>query len=242
MRRYPEIRLFAAFAVLVLLLTFITTDMRIRWIAAIVPPLVVLSVHGLFLVDRLVARKTGSRAVANGVTGFIAFLFLLPNGLYALELYGKIDPLPYVSGKQTYAEYVRLRRPEFVAIDMANEVVPEGRKVLGLYLASRRYYFSVDAILVNQVFTDIAGEADSGRAIAERLVKLGYSHLVVRRDLFRQWLDGTDPEIRARVVNFADYRLRQLIVEEGYGLYEIVDPDKGPLQGPARIRPRQSKL
>jgi 4-amino-4-deoxy-L-arabinose transferase-like glycosyltransferase len=228
---FPEIRFFAAFAVLVVLLIFVTTDMRIRWISTIIPPVVVLTSYALFLVDGLVARKSGSRAVANGVTGLAAFLFLLPNALYALDLYGKIDPLPYVTGKQTYAEYVQAHRPEFAAIDMANDVVPEGQKVLGLYLGNRRYYFSTDATVVNKVFTSIAAESGSGRAIAERLVRLGYSHLVLRRDLFQRWLDSTDADTRARVMNFVSYRLNELVIEEGYGLYEIVDTEMAGLKG-----------
>lgn len=240
--RYPEIPLFAAFAILVVLLTFLTKDMRIRWIAAIVPPLVVLASYALFLVDGLVARKAGSRSVANAVTGLVAALFLVPNALYSLDLYRKIDPLPYLTGKLSYGEYVQIRRPEYAAVDMANTVVPEGRKVLGLYLGNRRYYFSTDAIVVNEVFTDIAAEAGSGQAIADRLSQLGYSHLVVRADLFRQWLDGTDPGTRARVQNFVNYRLHELVLEQGYGLYEIVEPEKRVSRDDRSERSQQSKL
>ena len=229
--RYPEIPFFAAYAALVVLLTFITTDMRIRWIATIIPPLVVLATYGLFLLDGLVSRKSGSRTAATAATGLLAFLFLLPNALYSLGLYGRIDPLPYVTGKQSYGEYVQLHRPEYAVIELANRIVPDGRKVLGLYLGNRRYYFSADAIVANEVFTNIAGEARSGRAMAERLVQLGYSHLVVRTDLFLQWLDGTDPDMRKRVEDFTGYRVKELLIEGGYGLYEIVDPGQGPLRG-----------
>jgi 4-amino-4-deoxy-L-arabinose transferase-like glycosyltransferase len=229
--RYPEIRFFAAYAALVVLLTLVVTDMRIRWIATIVPPLVVLATYGLFLIDGIVARKSGSRAVANYATGLIAFLFLLPNALYSLELYGKIEPLPFVTGKQTYGEYVQKHRPEYAAITLANDVVPEGRRVLGLYLGNRRYHFSTDAVVVNTVFNSVAGEADSGRAIAERLTQLGYSHLVVRTDLFRAWLEGSDPETRARVEDFTRYRLKELVIEQGYGLYEIISPEDAATHG-----------
>ena len=169
------------------------------------------------------------------MTGLLLFLYFLPNALYSLELYGKIDPLPYVTGRETYEEYVQARRPEYAAIARANEVVAGDRKVLGLFLGHRRYYFSASAIVVNEVFTSIAGEARSGGAIAERLLQLGYSHLVVRTDLFQQWLEGTDPQIRARVVNFTAHRLRELVIEKGYGLYEIVDPE--PRGAAAQLRP-----
>ena len=114
---------------------------------------------------------------------------------------------------------------------MANDLVPEGRKVLGLYLGNRLYYFSADAVVVNQVFTSIAKQAESDRAIAERLTELGYSHLVIRRDLFQQWLDRIDPHTRARVEDFLIHRLDELIIEKGYGLYEIKVPESGQTRG-----------
>ena len=146
----------------------------------------------------------------------------MPNLLYAHALYGKIDPVPYVTGKQDYATYVRRHRPEYAAISVANHVVPPGRKVLGLYLGNRRYYFSADAILVNEVFTSVAERSKSGDAIADRLLDLGYSHLVVHTGLFRQWLALTDAGTAARVNAFTDTRLNELLFEGGYGLYEIV--------------------
>jgi hypothetical protein len=223
--RYREIPFFASFAVLLILLTFLVTDMRVRWIATIIPPLVVLASYGLFVIHGWLVKSARSQAMANAVTGVLVALYLLPNILYAQNLYQKIDPLPYLSGKQSYGDYVQQRRPEFAAIDRANDVVPAGHKVLGLYLGNRRYYFSVDAIVVNAVFTSIAGSSRSGQDIADQLTKLGYSHLVVHNGLLQQWLETTDAATRARVANFASYRLRRLVLEEGYGLYEIVDPD-----------------
>ena len=222
--RHRETAFFASYAGLVILLTFMTKDMRVRWIATIVPPLVVLSTYSLHVINSWLLKNARSQMMASAVTGAIIALYLLPNLLYAHKLYHKIDPIPYVAGRQSYEDYVQMHRPEFAAIDRANQVVPAGSKVLGLYLGNRRYYFSVDAIVVNAVFTSIAENSGSGQDIAEQLTTLGYSHLVIRNDLFRQWLETAGTETQARVANFTNYRLGQLVLEEGYGLYEIVDP------------------
>lgn len=227
--RHRETAFFAGYAGLVILLTFMTTDMRVRWIATIVPPLVVLATYGLHVINGWLSKSSGSQAMANAVTGVLVALYLLPNLLYAHNLHHKINPVPYVTGKQSYEDYVQTYRPEFAAIDRANRVVPAGSKVLGLYLGNRRYYFSVDAIVLNAVFTSIAEKSGSGQDIADQLTQFGYSHLVIHNDLFRQWLETADTATQARVANFANYRLRQLVLEGGYGLYEIVDPeDAGP--------------
>jgi len=222
--RHRETAFFAGYAGLVILLTFMITDMRVRWIATIIPPLVVLATYGLHVINSWLLKSARSKAMANAVTGVLVALFLLPNVLYAHKLHQKVNPIPYLSGKQSYQDYVQAYRPEFAAIDHANRVVPAGSKVLGLYLGNRRYYFSVDAIVVNAVFTSIAENSGSGQDIAEQLTTLGYSHLVIRNDLFRQWLETAGTETQARVANFTNYRLGQLVLEEGYGLYEIVDP------------------
>jgi len=222
--RHREIALFASFAGLVILLTFLTVDMRVRWIAAIIPPLVVLATYSLHVINGWLVKSARSQAIANAVTGLLVALYLLPNLLYGHNLYRKIEPLPYITGKQSYGDYVRQHRPEFAAIEHANQVVPDGRKVLGLYLGNRRYYFSVDAIVVNAVFTSIAQNSGSGQDIADQLTRLGYSHLIVHNDLLQKWLDTADAATQARVANFARYRLRRLVLEKGYGLYEIIDP------------------
>jgi 4-amino-4-deoxy-L-arabinose transferase-like glycosyltransferase len=226
--RYPEVMFFASFSGLVILLTSMTTDMRIRWIAPIIPPLIVLATYALHVINVWLSKNARPQVMANAATGALVALFLLPNFMYARDLYHEIDPLPYLTGKQDRDAYIRQHRPEYAAIDHANQVVPAGQKVLGLYLGNRRYYFSVDAILVNAVFTSIAENADSGQAIADQLTELGYSHIVVHNDLLQQWLETTDAATQAHVNEFAGTRLRRLVLEGGYGLYEIIGPGVDP--------------
>ena len=158
------------------------------------------------------------------MTGLVVAAYFLPNLLYAHALHGKIDPLPYLAGELDYDGYVTYHRPEYAAIALANREVAPGKKVLGLYLGNRRYYFSADAIVVNEVFTSIAERSASGDAIADRLLELGYSHIVVHTGLFRQWLAATDARTAARVNAFIDARLEERLFDGGFGLYEVLPP------------------
>ncbi len=220
--RHRDPLLFGAYTILMIVLVFLLVDMRLRWLATIVPPLVVLTAYGLWAIHERLATRLGPTPWVNAVTGLIVAAYFVPNLLYAHALFVKIDPVPYVTGKQDYATYVRQHRPEYAAISLANQIVPPGKKVLGLYLGNRRYYFSSDAIVVNAVFTSVAGRSASGDAIADRLLDLGYSHLVVHTGLFRQWLASTDEQTASRVNVFANERLKELTFEGGYGLYEIL--------------------
>lgn len=216
--------LLGSYAVLMIVLVFLLIDMRLRWIATVVPPLVVLATYGLCAIHRALAQRLGSTTRAGAVTGLLLAAYFAPNLVYAAGLYGKIDPLPYVTGRQDYGAYVAERRSEYPAVALANQLVPPGSKVLGLHLGNRRYYFSVDAILVNEVFASIAGQAESGDGIADRLLELGYSHLVVHTGLFREWLVTTDPATVARVNAFIATRLEETLFDGGFGLYKILPP------------------
>lgn len=221
---HREQLLLGSYAVLMIVLVFLLIDMRMRWIATVVPPLVVLATHGLEAIHRTLVTRLDSTARTSAVTGLIVIAYFAPNLVYAVGLYGKIDPLPYVTGRQDYAAYVAERRSEYPAVALANQLVPPGKKVLGLHLGNRRYYFSADAILVNGVFASIAAQAASGDGIAERLLELGYSHLVVHTGLFRQWLGSTDEATAARVNAFVSTRLKETLFDGGFGLYEILPP------------------
>lgn len=222
--KHGELLLFGAYSVLMVVLVFLLTDMRLRWIATILPPLVVLSTYGLREIHQQLAKRSASAIWASAVTALLVAAYFVPNLLYAYALFGKIDPVPYVTGKVDYATYVRSHRPEYAAIALANQRVAPGKTVLGLYLGNRRYYFSVDAILVNQVFTSVAERSESADGIADRLLALGYSHIVVHEGLFRQWLALTDEQTSLRVNTFANERLEELFFEDGFGLYEITSP------------------
>jgi 4-amino-4-deoxy-L-arabinose transferase-like glycosyltransferase len=219
--RHREVPFLASYAVLMIMLVFLLIDMRMRWIATVVPPLVVLATYGLRAIHRTLAERLPSVAAGNAVTALIIGAYFVPNLAYAYTLFGKIDPLPYVTGKQSYAAYIGQRRSEYPAVSLANQVVPPGSKVLGLYLGNRRYYFSVDAVAVNEVFTSVADQSASGGAIADRLLDLGYSHIVVHTGLFRQWLGSTDEATATRVNEFTATRLTELLFDGGFGLYEI---------------------
>jgi 4-amino-4-deoxy-L-arabinose transferase-like glycosyltransferase len=225
-KRQREQWFFASYAILVVVLVFLLTDMRLRWIATIVPPLVVLATYGLRAIHQRLDERLPSSTWAHAVTGLLLAAYFVPNLSYAYALFGKIDPLPYVTGRQDYDTYVLQKRQEYAAISLANQLVPPGKKVLGLYLGNRRYYFDTDAIVVNEVFTRIAEQSASGDAIADRLLGLGYSHLVIHTGLFRQWLESADTDTATRVNAFTGSRLGERLFEGGFGLYEITPPPR----------------
>lgn len=218
----PEVPLFAAYAALVVLLVFLVVDMRIRWIAAIIPPLVVLAVYSLHGLHRWLAAGRASAVPATALVAALLVAYFVPNLLYARALYEKIDPLPYLRGELTRADYIQEYRPEYAAISLANEVVPPGGRVLGLYLGGRRYYFSVDVTLDNDVLQHVVAASATAAEVAATLAGERYTHLVIQSDFFNRWLESLDTVSRDKAAGFVQNHLRQLELREGFGLYEVI--------------------
>lgn len=93
-----EKKMLLAFAVLFLLFVFIRTDMRIRYIAPIIPPLVILSVLGFRELCRYVtARYPGKVYIFLTVLAVCSVMSL--NAVYISDQIRYVDPCPISQGK-----------------------------------------------------------------------------------------------------------------------------------------------
>ncbi len=222
--RPVESSLFGYYAFLMVLLVFLTKDMRLRWVATIIPPLVVLATYSLYAMRRWLLSSGRSERVANLATAAAIAVYMLPNLSYASNLWAKVDPMPYVSGEQSYEDYRHAHLPEYGVVAAANQAVPDGGKLLVLYMGNRGYYFSVDAFPVNAVFTYLAENSASGQALGDRLRELGYTHVMVHDHLFVNWVESEDAATQARVAEFVNGRLVPVAMENGFSLYRISPP------------------
>ncbi|WP_457675754.1 ArnT family glycosyltransferase [Thiolapillus sp.] len=221
-----EIALLSGYAILAILFTFLTTAMRIRYIAPVTPALVILSVYGLQSLNLFMKEKGLAGNMRQLVLAALAGAFLIPQLLYGADLFRKIDPLPYVNGRETRDQYISRHLGEYPLVQMSNRLVREDHRLLGLYLGNRRYYFDVDAVLDNSLLHQQAGQASSGSELAERLSTMQISHLLIRLDLFNQASATWDPETRQTLADFFRNHTRQLHTQNGYGLYEIRHQDR----------------
>ncbi|MCP4693575.1 MAG: glycosyltransferase family 39 protein, partial [Desulfobacterales bacterium] len=113
-----EKKILLAFSTLFLLYAFVQTDMRIRYVGPIIPPLVILSIMGLAELSAMI-RDRFSPCVARGAVAgvIIAFSFLFSfNVVYLFEQFRIVDPAGCISGRVTRDEYIEKRRPEYAAL------------------------------------------------------------------------------------------------------------------------------
>jgi 4-amino-4-deoxy-L-arabinose transferase-like glycosyltransferase len=179
----------AGFAVLYLLIAFFQTDMRIRYVAPIIPPLVILAVIGISDLSEYVKGRS-SWVISRCGMGLLILgvaLFLVPNLQYAKEQFRIVEPLRYLSGDISRDDYIQKFRPEYAAMRYINSHLPLDARVLGIFIGNRRYYCDRDLIFDGSLEAGIQSAAsaeDLGRMLRDK----GFTHVVMRYDLFDQFI------------------------------------------------------
>jgi 4-amino-4-deoxy-L-arabinose transferase-like glycosyltransferase len=205
-REKTEMLLMLCFSVLFLLYACAQTSIRIRYFSPIIPPLVVLSMFGLYNIrTRLLqpyARLSGS--MKNLIVFTIITAMLGLNAVYMAERFQKDQPLTYISGKATRDEYIQAFRPEYAAFQYANEHLDEDAKIFGLYIGNRGYYSDRHIEFPIALLQKSAAHAESGQDIAEMLHGKGFTHLLVNVSLFNFWVQKYTLHERQMLKQFFD--------------------------------------
>jgi len=212
------------FCFLYLLITFLQTDMRIRYIAPIIPPLVILSAFGLKNLfsdgDFSKNRRTGRYYK---VAGFLAIVWIL--GINASYLHGQfntVDPLPFISGKIGRDTYISRLRPEYPSIQYINGHLSENSKILGVFLGNRGYYFKKTIIFDFSFMIKSVKESSMGNSLGEALQQRQITHIMLRHDLFNSWAKNTfDSNEILKLETFFRNHTHLLFSQTGYGVYAL---------------------
>jgi 4-amino-4-deoxy-L-arabinose transferase-like glycosyltransferase len=213
----------AGFAVLYLLIAFFQTDMRIRYVVPIIPPLVILAVIGIADLS-MYFRGLSSPAVSRCGMGVLVLgiaLFLVPNLQYAMEQFRIVEPLRYLSGDISRDDYIQKFRPEYAAMRYINRHLPPDARVLGVFLGNRRYYCDRDLIFDGSLEAGVRSAA-SAEVLATRLREKGFTHVIIRYDLFDKFiLSRLSADRRNLWQTFIDHYARSLFFEHGHILFEL---------------------
>jgi hypothetical protein len=216
---------FGSFAVLHLIFVFFQIDMRIRWIAPIIPPLVILSILGLHEISSIIRLRfpssSGKRLNAIILTAVIAFM-IVPNAVYIKGLFHSIDPFSYLSGRVNRDEYIQRFRPEYPVIQYANAHLPGDARILGLLMGNRGYYFDQEVVFTEGLFWGWLKMAAGPENLAKNLKKERISHLFIRFDLFNKWVnDNFEDDKKELLKQFFERHAKSVFAKGGYGLFEL---------------------
>jgi hypothetical protein len=213
-----EKKLFFAFALLYFLYALFLTDLRVRYILPIIPPLVILLVYAVHNIYLRVVRPSLLFA------GLAVLLAL--NGSYLANHLRAVSPLGYLSGGESRDAYLSRMLPEYPAIKYINQNLHPAAKIYFLFIGRRVYYcerdYFHDSGEYPAFFLGLVRSAQRGRDVAAGLEQKGITHLFLRVDLFLKFLsvnfNSRDAEIWHQ---FQTGHLAPLRIREGYAIYEI---------------------
>jgi len=219
------------FSFLFLLYAFVQIDMRIRYIAPIIAPLVILSVFGLHQTVTLIRDKwTGAkRRVGFGLMAVAVISLLMLNAQYLVAQFRYVDPISYLSGKLGRDDYIKKYRREYPAIQFINRHLPPTARLLALYLGNRIYYCDREMVCNDDFIKKAIAAATSADSLADILQTQGFSHLLIRYDYFTYFiLNNLSNERRMLFHRFLETKTKKLFSERVYHVFEIADARPAP--------------
>ena len=218
-----EIKLLLYFVLLFLLISFLRTSIRIRYIVPILPAVIIMSTAGFHNLVRIIKTVRSPMAVnySKVLAATILVILFGMNAIYLLDQFKVVDPFSYLSGKLDRDAYITRFRPEYPVMRYANFHLQTGSKILGLYLGNRRYYCDRAIISGEDVLTRAVILASTPDEIRQSLIARGITHLMVNIKMVHQWVGTLDDREHRNVVDFFNQCLKSLVTNRSYVLYEL---------------------
>ncbi|MCX5855417.1 MAG: phospholipid carrier-dependent glycosyltransferase [Deltaproteobacteria bacterium] len=221
---------FVFFSVFFILTAFFLDQLHIRYILPAIPFLSLLTVMGIMNIFAWTSEKTGP---SKSVYAFIILLFLFllgtRNVIYLKEYFQGIQPVNYVLNRETRDAYLNRHTRSYAAIGYINRHTPPDAKVRLLFLARRGYYldriYEDDATYGMDVMRGLAANASDAGSFRKYLDSLGCTLLLMRVDLFNQFLRDNYPiEMINRLLRLLDRETEMIYHADGYAVYRLTPP------------------
>jgi hypothetical protein len=219
-----ERRILGLFSGLFFAFALFTSDLRIRYIAPIIPPLVILSVFGLSRIPYLVSRVKRRDGCAIGTTILIlaGVLSLGFNAKYLYAQFHYVAPLSYLSGQVGREEYISHYRPEYHALRYINHNLPPDARVLFIFLGDRGYYCERDYILGGGMLGSVFGEANNAKDVLSKLQSQRITHLLVNTCFLQRWAQNNFSDGAKRILNeFFEKYAKLSYSENGFSVFGL---------------------
>ena len=220
-----ERMVFLAFSLLFFAFAFFSTGVRIRYIAPIVPPLVILSIYGIRNMIRVLRHLEYGVAKTLGIFSIcvmVLYSFWL-NSSYVFNQFKKVHPIAYLSGEITRDEYIEKYRPEYGAIEYINHNLPASSKIFLIFVGKRGYYLDRDYLAGIDIFERIMNRSASENEILHELRDGGITHFLIRHKLFWYWVNNNvNKEKRAILDKLFQKDIKLIYKKSGYMLYMLV--------------------
>jgi len=216
-----------AFCILYFLFAFNTGVLRIRYLAPMIPFLVILSMYGLHNIASLARKHLPSRYTAHIITLLLVAIMLSGNVTYIYQQFKSINPASYISGRLSRDAYISKYRPEYKVMKYANTHLSDATKILCVFMGWRGYYLNKQHVFDHHSNPDLLlswlNEPDiTINAVLKRLRDNDLSHIMLREDLAVQWVQHLSLSQQRVWATLMQKHLSVLTSYTGYTLYQIL--------------------
>jgi hypothetical protein len=216
-----EKKVLLAFVILFFALTFFRTDLRIRYISPIIPPLILLSVLGIRNIIHGVGNCKG-RATRRAVTILLVSALtvaLVLNARYFFEQFRYVQPFAYLRGHLSRDAYISKYRPEYPALQYMDRHLPSKALVLFIFVGNRGYYCERDYVFGEDLMREVFLASKSPEEMVRVLRDKGITHLLIYERLFEKWVrDNLSEGDRHVLSEFFKKYVRVLYYERGFSV------------------------
>jgi hypothetical protein len=198
-----EKKVLVTFSVLYFCFAFFTRDLRVRYLAPIIPPLVILSMVGLSNLQALTSRwKDGALVPRFGpvLSALVAVGFLSYNGAYLRDQFKEVAPFSYLRGELTRDQYISKYRFEYPSMQYIHSNLPEDALVFLLFLGNRGYYCDREYLLGEGTFKRVVEKASNSSELLEGLSRMKVTHFAIYAPIFDKWVRDNFPSEKHRLL------------------------------------------
>ncbi|MHB8138840.1 MAG: ArnT family glycosyltransferase [Smithellaceae bacterium] len=202
-------------------------EATVRYTLPVIPLLSILTVMGIVNIWEWAMKHTiPSKYVLATFLFSFCIVMIGINFLYMKNYYQNINPMNYISGKESRDDFITRHHSSYAVMKYINEHTPENARIRLVFLAGRGYY--LDRIYdegASYGIADVRGLANNAhddRSFQGYLYSLGCTHLLVRTDLYLKSLqDNSTPETVNRVLQLMKQSTDVIYDANGYAVYRL---------------------
>ena len=216
------------YVILFFVFTEFNVHMRIRYLLPIVPFLVILSVVGLSNIYNMTSINNILRYknIYKYTSIVIMFLLIFYDGKYLVNQFKIVNPFPYISGDISRDSYISGFREEYPVIMYANNAIEHDSLVLCLFMGYRSYYMDFEFLFdrptdKDSYFNGLIVHSQDSVSIKNALLEKGIRFILIRNDLFLNWMRHIDTKKSGMVALFLRDDATLLYNENGYSFVAI---------------------
>lgn len=221
-----EMLFFASFTALFILYASFMVDMRIRYIAPVIPLLIILTVFGLQELLKWINSFNISwiRVVCLCVLFTAVIFFISLNISYTIELFHKVNPVPYISGKISREDYLKNNLPDFQAINFINHLKNDNKKIFAMFVGRQLYYFDKPVEFGSQTFKKIIDRFETEKALTNYFQAKGFTYCIIGIEYFKNWANLVFTDEQKKIVSdWLSNSCRLLFSKNGYAVFQLIN-------------------